>query len=579
MEKTAIYHRPKNNYAYARTTEKIHIRLRSAKNDIEQILLIYGDPYVWDENGWKSNKIPMQIEGSDDLFDYWIAEVEPEFKRLRYGFQLEDGHDSLVYGEKGFVEADPRDTDFYFAFPFLNEIDVFKAPEWVSGTVWYQIFPERFANSDPSINPPGTLDWGSKPPEKDNFFGGDFQGVIDHLDYLADLGISGIYFTPIFKAHSNHKYDTIDYLEIDPQFGDKETFRKLVMECHKRDIKVMLDAVFNHSGYFFKPFQDVLKHQEKSRFRDWFRIREFPIVEEPTPSYDAFAFVSSMPKLNTEKQEVREYLLNVGRYWVEEFDIDGWRLDVANEVDHAFWRDFRREVKEVKSDVYILGEIWHDAMPWLQGDQFDAVMNYPFTNAALNFFAKGDIGAEEFKAQITKWMVSYPKNANDVAFNLLGSHDTPRILTICENDIRRVKLLFLFQLTFTGSPCIYYGDEIGLTGAQDPGCRKCMEWNDKEQDIALRSFVSCLIELRRTHAALQGDSHFKFIPVDNATDIVFYERSIEDEKIFVVVNNSKHINEVVFPEGQYEDLWDSDAIVDGGHVKVEAYGFRIYREK
>ncbi|MCF6409256.1 alpha-glycosidase [Pseudalkalibacillus salsuginis] len=578
MEKTAIYHRPKNNYAYARTTEKIHIRLRSATNDLIQVHLIYGDPYIWDENGWKNDKTPMQLEGSDDLFDYWIAEVEPEFKRLRYGFQLENGDESLVYGEKGFAETDPRDTDFYFAFPFLNEIDVFKAPEWVNGTVWYQIFPERFANGDPSINPPGTLDWGTKPPEKDNFFGGDFQGVIDHLDYLTDLGIGGIYFTPIFKAHSNHKYDTIDYMEIDPQFGDKETFRNLVTECHKRGIKVMLDAVFNHSGYFFEPFQDVLKYQEESRYKEWFRIREFPIVEEPTPSYDAFAFVSSMPKLNTENPEVRKYLLNVGRYWVEEFDIDGWRLDVANEVDHAFWRDFRRTVKKVKADVYILGEIWHDAMPWLQGDQFDAVMNYPFTNAALNFFAKREIGAEEFRAQITKWMVSYPKNVNDVAFNLLGSHDTPRILTICDNDDRRLRLLFLFQLTFTGSPCIYYGDEIGLTGGQDPGCRKCMEWDEKKQDMTLRSFVSRLVELRRSYNALQGDSYFKFIEVDSHLDVVMYERSIEDEKIVVVINISEKESEVVL-EGQFVDLWNGKGTVNGGPIKVEPYGFKIFQVK
>ncbi|WP_261132483.1 glycoside hydrolase family 13 protein [Bacillus sp. Marseille-Q3570] len=578
MEKTAIYHRPKNNFVYAYTNKKIHVRLRAAKNDLKSVQLIHGDPYVWDEKGWKNTSSPMELEGSDDLFDYWICEVEPEFRRLRYGFELEDGVERFVYGEKGFVEEDPRDTDFFFAFPFLNEADVFKAPDWVSQTVWYQIFPERFANGDPSIDPPGTLAWGSAKPAVDNFFGGDFQGVINHLDYLVDLGISGLYFTPIFKAHSNHKYDTIDYMEIDPQFGDKETFRKLIDECHKRGIKVMLDAVFNHSGYFFKPFQDVLQRQENSPYRDWFHIREFPIVEEPAPSYDTFAFVSSMPKLNTEHPEVREYLLNVGRYWVEEFDIDGWRLDVANEVDHAFWRDFRRVVREVKRDVYILGEIWHDAMPWLLGDQFDAVMNYPFTNAALEFFAKGTIEADSFIEQITKWMVAYPKNVNDVAFNLLGSHDTPRILTLCGNDHQRVKLLFLFQLTFTGSPCIYYGDEIGIDGGQDPGCRKCMVWDERQQDVALRAFVRKLIELRWSYPALQGDAEFRFVDGAGGKDVVVYERSTDDAKILVAINNSEKNETLKLAEGEFEDLWSGDSKVLRGNVEVEPFGFRIMKK-
>ncbi len=178
------------------------------------------------------------------------------------------------------------------------------------------------------------------------FFGGDFQGIIDHLDYLVNLGINGIYLTPIFKAYSNHKYDTIDYFEIDPQFGDKETFRRLVKECHARGIKVMLDAVFNHSGFYFEPFQDVLENQEDSRYKDWFHIWDFPIETEPKPNYDAFGFVSTMPKLNTANSEVKKYLLDVAEYWVKEFDIDGWRLDVANEIDHSFWREFRQVVKK-----------------------------------------------------------------------------------------------------------------------------------------------------------------------------------------------------------------------------------------
>ncbi|RDW16959.1 alpha-glycosidase [Oceanobacillus arenosus] len=541
----AIYHRPKNNFAYAYDKKRLHIRLKTKKNDVDEVMLVHGDPYNWDENGWQFNRKDMLLQASDALFDYWFAEITPPFRRLRYGFELKSGNEKLVYTEKGFYNVAPTDdTAYYFCFPFLNAADIFTAPEWVKDTVWYQIFPERFANGDPSLNPAGTLPWGSSKPTSTNFFGGDFQGVIDHLDYLVDLGINGIYFTPIFKAHSNHKYDTINYMEVDPQFGDKETFRRLINECHNRGIRVMLDAVFNHSGYYFAPFQDVLINQEKSNYKDWFHIWDFPIVEKPKPNYDTFAYVGAMPKLNTENPEVKKYLLDVARYWIEEFDIDGWRLDVANEVDHAFWREFRNIVKQTKPDAYILGEIWHDSMPWLQGDQFDAVMNYPFTNGAIDFFAKDMINASSFANVISKVLTMYPANVNAVSFNLLDSHDTPRILTLAEENIDRVKLLYLFQLSFIGTPCIYYGDEIGMAGGQDPGCRACMEWEKKNQNQDLFHYVKLLIELRKSDSLFGNHGSFRFLHTDNKQNSILYEKFDGDRRLIFVVNNSKATSEI-----------------------------------
>ncbi|WP_110114533.1 alpha-glycosidase [Bacillus sp. CGMCC 1.16541] len=546
MLKEAIYHRPKNNYAYAYDEKTLHIRLRTKKNDVTSVILICGDPYHFENQAWQYSEVTMTKKETDQLFDYWFASVPPTFRRMRYGFKLSNEQETLIYGEKGFFDSPPTDdTAYYFCFPFLNDADVFRAPSWVKDTIWYQIFPERFANGDESINPEGALAWGSTEPTPTNFFGGDFEGVMEHLDYLSDLGINGLYFTPIFKAYSNHKYDTIDYLEIDPQFGDKETFKRLVEECHKRDIKVMLDAVFNHSGYYFPQFQDVLEKGEESPYKDWFHIREFPLKEEPIPNYDTFAFVPSMPKLNTENEELRNYLLEVGKYWVEEFNIDGWRLDVANEIDHAFWRDFRKAVKSVKDDVYILGEIWHDSMPWLQGDQFDAVMNYPFTTATLNYFAKDKISTSEFVAEIQHVLSSYPVNINEVAFNLLGSHDTPRTLTICDESIEREKLLFLFQLSFIGTPCIYYGDEIGMTGGADPGCRKCMIWDEEEQNQELLRFTKQLISLRKQHAAFGNHGDITFLETENG---LLYTKSNEQETILFALNNQPESISISLPE-------------------------------
>ncbi|CDQ19182.1 glycoside hydrolase family 13 protein [Halobacillus karajensis] len=535
MLKEAVYHRPKNNYAYAYDEKTIHIRLRTKKRDVSEVLLIHGDPYDWEGGHWQVYRKPMEKSGSDELFDYWFVALQPPYRRLRYSFLLQNGNEQTVYTEKGFYETAPLDdTAYHFCFPFLNSKDVFKAPAWVKETIWYQIFPERFANGEPALDPEGTLPWGREAPTPTNFFGGDFQGVMDHLDHLEDLGVNGIYFTPIFKAYSNHKYDTIDYMEIDPQFGDKETFHKLVQECHKRGIRVMLDAVFNHSGYYFEPFQDVLENGTGSEYAQWFHLREEKVVTEPIPNYDTFAFVPSMPKLNTENQGVKDYLLKVARYWVEEFDIDGWRLDVANEVDHAFWREFRQTVKEVKPDAYILGEIWHDSMPWLQGDQFDAVMNYPFTNAVIDFFAKKKISLEQFKNQLTHVQHMYPVAINEVAFNLLGSHDTPRVLTYADEDKQRAKLMYLFQLSYGGTPCIYYGDEIGMTGGEDPGCRKCMIWEREDQDRELFSFIQQLIRLRKREPAFGNDGLFSF--ADLKENILAYEKKSDEQSLLFIMN-------------------------------------------
>ncbi|MET3696297.1 glycosidase [Bacillus oleivorans] len=538
MQIESVYHRPTDNYAYVCANGELRIVLRTKKNDLTEVQLISGDPYDWTEISdgqweWNSGKTPMVLAGTDSLFDYWTITVQPSFHRLRYGFLLINQSESIFYCEKGFYAEPLKDNGYYFCFPFVHKSDATDVPEWVQDTVWYQIFPERFANGNPVLNPEGTLEWGSEDPSPKNFFGGDLEGVIQHLDYFDELGINGLYFTPIFKATSNHKYDTVDYFEIDPQFGTKETFKKLVEECHKRGIRVMLDAVFNHSGYYFPPFQDVLKKGEASAYKDWFHIHEFPIVQEPRPNYDTFAFTPFMPKFNTQNPEVKKYLLDVGRYWVKEFDIDGWRLDVANEVDHQFWREFRSAVKDIKPDLYILGEIWHDSIGWLRGDQFDSVMNYPFQTNVLDLFARKTISPQKFMENMTTVYFLYPETINKGLFNLIGSHDTPRILTECKEDLAYVRQIFTLLLTYPGTPCIYYGDEIGLTGGMDPGCRKCMPWDPNEQNQELFQHIQSLISLRKKEPLLANNGSMKW---EYESGLIGYRKFNEDKEIFVMVN-------------------------------------------
>lgn len=546
MQKEAIYHSSSSRYLYAYDNETIHIRLRTKKGDADEIKLRWGDPFEWeeDEKGnwtWELYEtVKMEKQGSSSLFDFWVAALKPPYKRVKYAFEIHSGSESIVYAEKGFFKSDEKnDSSAYFTFPYLNEEDVFSPPEWVKETVWYQIFPERFANGNPSLDPEGTLPWGSKDPERDSFFGGDLEGIIQHIDYLKDLGITGVYMTPVFKAPTNHKYDTIDYMEIDPHFGDKETFRKLVETCHSNGIKVMIDAVFNHAGYHFPPFQDVLEKGEASKYKDWFHMKEFPLKTEPKPNYATFAFEKTMPKLNTSNPELKAYLIETGKYWVKEFDVDGWRLDVANEVPHTFWREFRKEVKAIKPDVYILGEIWHEASEWLLGDQFDAVMNYPYTDAALRYFGKEEITAEEFIDKTVSAVYMYPDNVTEVSFNLLGSHDTPRILTECGGNKDKVKQLMAFLLSAPGTPCIYYGDEIGLSGDMDPGCRKCMVWDEEQRDLDMLAFTKKLISLRKAMPVFGNHGHLTFLDQYIGQDIIAYTKEYGEEKLLFLFSNSK----------------------------------------
>ncbi|MNM06823.1 Neopullulanase [compost metagenome] len=573
MLKEAVYHRPKNNFAYAYDTKTLHLRLRSKKNDLSEVNLIHGDPYSWAEDGVVSDTVPMSKLTSDELFDYWFIAISPQNNRFVYMFELHDGEEVAIYGEKGFTSS--LDGNRFFRFPYLNAIDVFDAPAWAKSTVWYQIFPERFANGNPDRKTNVNGQWGDV-PKSDSFFGGDLEGITQNLDYLVELGITGIYLNPIFESPTNHKYDTTDYLRIDPQFGDEETLRTLVKESHARGIRVMLDAVFNHSGYGFAPFQDVLKHGAKSRYADWFHISSFGENGEPH-TYETFAFVPDMPKFKTSNPEVKEYLLKVAKYWIEKCDIDGWRLDIANEIDHKFWRQFRNEVRGLKDDLYIIAEVWNDAMPWLQGDQFDSVMNYPFTEAVIDFVAKRKIGAEKFANELVSHLQLYPDNVNEVMFNLLGSHDTARVLTEAQDDKSRLKLAFLLLLTYPGSPSIYYGDEVGLTGDGDDFAyyRRCMEWDPEKQDQDLLSFVKRLIRIRKTNSALTDNARFSIIEANNDSGLLVFSRGEGQQKIVVALNNGTASVNVALPgdlaKQRIVDVWGEQQKV----LEKEALSFAL----
>lgn len=549
MNTAAIFHQPESEFAYLYSPNKMHIRLRTGRGDIKKVALINGDPYQLEHSEWFKITSPMEKYLSTTTHDYWIIETSAPFRRLSYAFKVEGMDDTILfYGDHGFFpyqEATLKTAGNYFKLPYFHEADRFKAPQWVKESVWYQIFPERFANGDFRNDPEGTLPWASKEhPDRNDFYGGDLQGVLDHLDHFTDLGINGLYFCPIFKASSNHKYDTIDYFDIDPAFGDKKLFKKLVEECHKRGIRVMLDAVFNHMGDFSPQWQDVIKHGADSRFADWFHIHQFPVHYTPTANaefsdditYDTFAFTPHMPKLNTANKEVQDYLLAIANYWIDEFDIDAWRLDVANEVDHRFWRKFHDVCTEAKSDIYILGEIWHSSQSWLQGDEFHAVMNYAFTDAILSYFVYQTISLNKLVSELNHQFMLYREQTNQIMFNVLDSHDTPRLLTIAQNNKELMQQVLAFTYLQKSVPCLYYGDEFAMTGDGDPDCRKCMNWDSATQDQEMYTFVKALIAFRKEHQPVLSEGKLRWHAIDEQTGIIDFAYEYDGKAVRSIFN-------------------------------------------
>lgn len=495
MNKEAILHIPKSQYAFAYNQKELRIRLRAAKDDLDKVEIIYAVKYNWLTDR-KSKQ--MQKSYSDALYDYYTVTLDVPDSRIGYIFLLQSGEEKYYYSEEGLTIEYNHDKSYYnfFQYPYINETDLHKKVDWCDRAIFYQIFVDRFHMGSCSKDRNYIdKDWGELPKPK-GFYGGDLPGITEKLDYLQDLGINSIYLTPIFQSPSNHKYDTIDYEEVDAMFGTNRDLKELVESAHKRGIKILLDAVFNHCSYLCKQFQDVLRKGKESVYYDWFIIRgDRPVLEQM--NYECFAACNYMPKWNTNNPEVQKFLLHIATKWIKEYGIDGWRLDVADEVSHDFWRQFRKAVKAAKPDALIVGENWHDSRPWLEGDQFDSIMNYSFTKACLDYFAYEKYSAQRFCERLSEILMRNTDQVNEMMLNLLDSHDTERFLTNVGENADKLKCALAVLFFFVGMPCIYYGTEIGTAGGYDPDSRRTFDWDKTHWNMDIYNTVKNLIRLRK----------------------------------------------------------------------------------
>jgi cyclomaltodextrinase / maltogenic alpha-amylase / neopullulanase len=609
--------------AINRVTDKLfELRLKWPDHLAEKVKMKLGDQW--------SLMNPSGMVALERIWHVTVEIVEPT--DLVFEIQYADKH--LFIGQRVTLTQDK-------AFSLNPEhYPIFAIPPWVHSGIIYQIFPDRFHNGDPGLNqnfreayykdsrtppPQGELlapnqeyyhfveDWQDIKGLKQNpflpegkpdwwcFYGGDIPGVRAKLDYLQDLGITIIYFNPLWEAKSVHKYDAADFRKVDPHFGTAQELKSLVTEAHTRGMRVILDVAFNHSGETFWAFQDCVKHGEESRYWHWYDWFKWPLPSplpadfKPKEYYQCWWGIKDMPDLNFDlsrrhpfenyirdiaNAEINEdlvfYILDSAEWWISHIGMDGFRLDVPDEVPWWFWELFRKQVKELKPDAWLVGEIWNNATAWVSHKYFDSVMNYAYFNSpVLELFIHRMIPKAEFQNRITEGLGAYPMHAAAAMMNLLGSHDTQRMMHLAKGDLRRVKQAVFFQMTFIGAPHIYYGDEIAMPGGKDPDNRRPFNWNwESDPDATdMRAFYQQCIGLRRsTEVFTEGEFEF----VESQDNVLLYRRFDHDTEYYCAINLSAHQqslketpDELYFTEGK--------AHIGNKGLVLGAYAISVFR--
>ena len=567
MNKSAILHIPMSQYAYGIDESHVVIRLRTAKDDLRKCTLYYGDracrktPVIF-------TKVEMKIMAQAPLYDYYEVVLENPYKRLCYYFELDDGTEKILYYGDCFCETPVDDRSEYYQLPFNHRADIVNPPKWAQDAVIYNIFPDSFATGKEKVSGQASQkQWeGQTVCGK---LGGTIRGITENVSYIKKLGLNAIYINPVFAAGEYHKYDLIDYFHIDPCFGTNEDFKELVETFHANGIKVIIDGVFNHCGWRFFAFEDVVQKGQQSAYKDWFYGLQFPVIRpdngEDYPNYECFGYERLMPKLNTANLQVQEYFCKVGRYWVEEFHTDGWRLDVASEVNDGFWRKFHEEVKSVNPEAILIGEVWESANHWLDGTIFDSAMNYDFRKHCKRFFAEGSVDAAEFDGRVTDMRMRYRRQTVYAQLNILDSHDVSRFLSVCGEDRRRYKLAIVFQMCFPGIPSVFYGDELGVTGIREEEYRQPMPWGRQDE---LYAFFEQAIRMRKQQKALtQGDYH----TLNAVAGSRFYgfERTYEKQRVMIFLNMEEAKMTCSIPENAeilMQEGWKDNILDPYGYV-------------
>ncbi|MCM1156160.1 MAG: glycoside hydrolase family 13 protein [Roseburia sp.] len=564
IERSAVLHIPLSQYAFAGSEYSLTIRLRVKKGDLTKCDLFYADR-VCKKTPIEFTKITMDICAKDAYFDYYEARVESPYNRICYYFKLVKGEEWIYYYADRFTKqladqyigehiVDGRSE--YYQYPFILKEEIADVPAWFKTAVVYNIFPDSFASGKRMLQgkrkevslPDGRLCRQKR--------GGTIKGITENLDYIQEMGFTCLYLNPVFTAGEYHKYDVLDYYHIDPGMGTEGDFRELVDTLHARGMKIVIDGVFNHCSWEFFAFQDVLEKGGNSRYCKWFYHLEFPIQKpqsaEEIPGYTCFAYERKMPKLNTSDREVQMYFADVGAYWVREYHVDGWRLDVANEIDRNFWRTFRYAVKKENAEAVLIGEVWENAETWLKGDAFDSVMNYDFRRICKEYLTATEPDGEGAAYGFEQMRLRYPDNIVYGQLNLLDSHDVPRFLSLCGGNTAQWRLGCILLMMMPGAASLFYGDEQEITGIAEHEYREGMNWNIQGAQCG---FVRNLIEIRKKY--ISADSAYRPLWQFIRGGMFAFERENQNGKLLVAVNAGRS-QKIEFPK-------NAVSLLESGH--------------
>ena len=577
MNKGAVYHRADSEWCYLGDDGLLTIVLRAARGDLQGVQMVYDDRYdAKPKRPWR--RLMLEKRHSAGGYDYFQMAFQCPYSRIGYFFLLTAASGETAYFyQDGFSEQYSWGRQRLFQLPYLHPEDTPRVPQWLKESVAYQVFPDSFAQGRGRMEPAPAERTTPDGRTVSSRLGGTLRGVIENLPYLRELGVNLLYLNPIFTALSYHKYDTIEYYHIDPCLGTDEDFKELVAQCHAMGIRVMLDLVFNHMSREHPFFRDVLEKGEGSPYADWFCIHRFPVKDEQGHHYESFAFLEEMPKLNTANPKAADYLLSVARYWLREYGVDGYRLDVANEVSHTFWRRFRREMEAVRPDVAIIGEVWHEAPEWIGRDQFHSVMNYPLLYAVWGFFGQDSLQAQDFTEIIGRLALLYRRDNVAAMMNFLDNHDTCRFYSICGHQRPRLRLAAAFLLSYVGMPLLFYGDEAALDGGNELESRQAMKWQLGAEDRELADWFRLLIHTRRAHPALlRGDFRSAGCDPLHGTAAFWREAGQGQERVLCLFHNAQDAAAYPLPEGAaYTDLLTGERFSGGEAANLAPFGARL----
>lgn len=566
MEKAAIFHIGDSEYCYLSDEGKVILTLKAKKGDMQKVVMVYDDRYVRNPKAMLISK-EAYLAGSDEVSDYFRVSFECRYTRLAYYFILTDKEGNTeYYGMNGVQDMNCYDNRMRFQLPYLHRTDSPNIPLWYKNSVMYQVFPDSFAQSRNKVE--------EVPSEKStngitvkSKIGGTINGIRENIPYFKELGVDLLYINPIFTAVSYHKYDTIDYCKIDPGMGTNDDFARLVGECHQNGIRIMLDLVFSSCSMEHPAFLDVREKGEDSEYADWYIVHKYPVVCKENPDYECFAFFGEVPKYNIANQKVIEYLIEAGRYWLTEYHIDGYRLDVANELSHEFWRKFRMEMQRIKPDIVLIGEAWHHANSFVGNGQFHGVMNFPLLFSVWEFFGYDMTNVQQFAESLTRLTMLYKWDNTCAMMNFLDNHDTMRFINVAQFDRCRQKLAFAFLISFVGVPLVYYGDEKSLEGSSTEDSRRKMIWQDEPTNEDMFKYYKKLIAIRKQYPVLI-EGGFQIFAQDVLQNVLGFTRENETDTLYCLFNRSPYRSEITLPkEGTMQELITGQTLTSTVHLE------------